>query len=89
MCSRRVAACVRSGWSDCGEVARIRNVGLPVFRRHRRMGDLGATGAWLMLVAVVVGAALVAVGLVRLAQAGACRGQDTRPEHNSEAIAVL
>jgi hypothetical protein len=45
------------------------------------MGDLGVVGAWLMLVVVVVGAVLAALGIVWLATrivAG-----ELRPEHNS------
>lgn len=80
MCSRRVAARVGAGGPTAAGLPES-GVGLPVFRHHRRMGDLGVTGAWLMLVAVVVGAVLVAVGLVRVA--GMLISRDTRPEHNS------
>src|SRR5689334_15582955 len=45
------------------------------------MGDFGVLGAWLLLVVVVVGAALLAIGSVRLAARIVSR--DTRPEHNS------
>lgn len=45
------------------------------------MGDFGVFGAWLLLVMVIVGAVLVAVGTVRLASRVLSR--DTRPEHNS------
>lgn len=45
------------------------------------MGDFGMVGAWVMLVVVVVGAVLLAVGTVLLASRVIAR--DTRPEHNS------
>ncbi|WP_029111123.1 DUF4239 domain-containing protein [Mycobacterium sp. URHD0025] len=45
------------------------------------MGDFGTVGAWVMLVVVVVGAVLLAVGTVLLASRVIAR--DTRPEHNS------
>jgi len=45
------------------------------------MGDFGVVGAWLLLVIVVIGAVLTAVGSVWLASRVISR--DTRPEHNS------
>jgi len=45
------------------------------------MGDFGAVGAWLLLVIVVIGAVLTAVGSVWLASHVVSR--DTRTEHNS------
>jgi hypothetical protein len=45
------------------------------------MGDFGVLGAWLLLVVVVVGAVLIAVGGVRLSVRVMSR--DTGPEHNS------
>jgi hypothetical protein len=44
------------------------------------MGDFGAVGAWLLLVIVVIGAVLIAMG-VWLASHVVSR--NTRPEHNS------
>jgi len=45
------------------------------------MGDYGVLGAWLLLVVVVVGAVLIAIGGVRLSTRVMSR--DTGPEHNS------
>lgn len=45
------------------------------------MGDFGLFGAWFLLVVVVVGAVVAAVGIVLLASRVVAR--DTRPEHNS------
>jgi hypothetical protein len=45
------------------------------------MGDFGVFGAWLLLVIVVVGAVLIAIGSVWLS--GRVLSRDTRPEHNS------
>ncbi|MDV3129118.1 DUF4239 domain-containing protein [Mycobacterium sp. 21AC1] len=45
------------------------------------MGDFGLFGAWFLLVIVVIGAVLMAVGSVLLASRVVARG--ARPEHNS------
>jgi hypothetical protein len=45
------------------------------------MGDYGLLGAWLLLVVVVVGAVLIAIGGVRLSSR--VLSSDTGPEHNS------
>ena len=45
------------------------------------MGDFGVLGAWLLLVIVVVGGVLIAIGGVRLSTRVMSR--DTGPEHNS------
>jgi hypothetical protein len=45
------------------------------------MGDFGVVGSWLLLVVVVVGAVLIAIGGVRLSVRVMAR--DTGPEHNS------
>jgi hypothetical protein len=45
------------------------------------MGDFGLIGAWLLLVVVVVGAVLIAIGGVLLS--GRILSRDTGPEHNS------
>jgi Protein of unknown function (DUF4239) len=45
------------------------------------MGDYGVLGAWLLLVVVVVGAVLIAIGGVRLSNR--VMSHDTGPEHNS------
>ena len=45
------------------------------------MGDFGVLGAWLLLLVVVVGAVLIAIGGVRLSTRVMSR--DTGPEHNS------
>jgi len=45
------------------------------------MGDFGVVGSWLLLVVVIVGAVLIAIGGVRLSVRVMAR--DTGPEHNS------
>lgn len=45
------------------------------------MGDFGVFGAWLLLVIVVVGAVLIAIGSVRMS--GRAMSHETGPEYNS------